>query len=887
MFRLISIRGFFIPTLFVLMSFLWQSVFASEIKITALIDNQSLSINFAHEKDVFPVLSYENKYIVARFYRAIQLIQIDNAAKKLLSVEYIQTDKRAIKINLTNHNFNRSETKIGKTQSSIKLYASKDAVQIPCQSISTYLAANSRPAIKIPHCFDTLAAFKRGNEIWLVMTGDTKAINFASKSKDKIKFRRIKCPNALVVACEVGKLDYVKLQYGSNHTAEILLAPLGTKMTNQNNLEYHESENKHIWNIPSNYQICKMYDEKTNENLHVVSIKDFVFGINKSQDFGSFNLQKSLQGLVFVSKSEELPISCEKNDVVIKKSESQDSCIQLESSLPWHYEGNFLNQKQAIEAALNEADTNEEKYIATKRLANLHFSKCQYHETLSLLESIKDYEFFRKEIETQLLYAVASYMTKEIKNAQKMLDLIQANNKPEAIDREVLLWAKIVRGESLKKSVLLDLENFISEYHDEVYWSLVFSNLIQNLQESNITDSKELLSRLRSCDDANIKEKLTYFKAMIDYQMGNKSIARKNLEAIANAPIDSTNKAMIKASLAKIRYEDNEISLSDAIKELENCTIFRGDNDLEKSLLLQLADLYQEQKDLISELRTLKYIKDFLDLDPLSCQRISNLYETIFIKRDVLSNIEPLKQLALFYEFEELMPIGNLGDAIALLIANNLINLDLLDQAEAILEHQIKYRTTGFKKEKLAENLTCTFLVNNKPEKALSLLNSLPNENDSFEKHQKRLQLKAIASMLTEKYDIALQYVQHDISKEGLIIKKEILFKGGKWKEYASLARPQILSLMTTKNAQLSLNLKQDILRFALSCTMIEDDHSIKMLISEIKKIDDQFSKALINLLSHNPLEELKNLENMQQVNQLNDIIMQYRSEFWHQATVQ
>jgi predicted negative regulator of RcsB-dependent stress response len=864
---------------------MWQNIFASEIKITAITDDQGLSVKFSHEIDVFPVLSYENKHVIARFYRSIQSIKMDTSAKKIVSVEYLQKDKRAIKINLVGHACSKWEAKIGKTQSTIKLYSEKQAPGPKQTLISTCLGTNSMPIIQIPCCFDSLAVFKRGSEIWIAMTGDTQKINLVSK--DKVNFRRIKCQNAFVIACQVGKLDYAKLQYGSNQDAEILLAPTNTTASNSNNIEYRESKDRHTWKMPSNYQTCTIYDEKTDEYIFVHLIKDFVFGTNKFINFEHFDLQNSLQGLVFTSKLKNLPILYERNEISVKKSESEDSTIPLESSLPWYYEGNFLNQKQALESILKTAETDEEKYTAKKRLASLHFSKGQYHETSSLLESVSNHETFSQEIDTQLLSAVANYMIKEIKTAKKMIDLIHSQTKKESLDRELLLWTNIIKGNDLKKSVLLDLENFISEYHDEVYWNLVFNNLEQYLQEENITDSKDLLSKLRSPDEIRVQEKLSCFKARLDYQIGNKALARKALEALDKDVVTGPNKIMIKTNLTKMRYEDKEISLSDAITELENCMLIREDSNLEKSLLLQLADLYNQKNDLVSELRTLKHIENFLDLDLLSSQRMTSLYEKIFLTKDCLSDLEPFARLALFYEFEDLMPMGNMGDKIALSMANDLINLDLLDQAEAILEHQIKHRTVGAKKEKLVENLSCIFLANHKAEKALSLLNSLPNENDSFEKHQKRLQLKAIASLMTENYELAIQYVQHDTSQEGLTIKKEILFKADKWKEYIALMKPQLLSLISNKNSKLSPSLEQDILRFVISCTILQDTDLIKMLAADIAKTNDKFFISIAHLLSLNPLKGYKEVENIQQINQLNDILAKYKSEFWHQEMVQ
>ena len=293
-------------------------IFAATINITLQKSDQALSINFFHEKDLFPVFSYEKNSITARFYRAISHINTDANFNKLASIQYTQKDKRAIKIMLPNKHY-RAETKTGTTHSLINLYTEKEPLKAPQNKnlVYTYADDNTNPVISIPHSFDSLAIFKRNTELWIAMTGNVKSLTFGSK--DKLKFRSIKSQDALILACDIGKLEYQKLRYGPNQTVEILLGNDASQITKQNDIEYEECKDQHIWKILSDYKICKVQDEQTKEHINIVTVKDLVFGQNQEQVFEDFHLQKSLQGLVFVWKAQPCLIIDKANQIIVKK----------------------------------------------------------------------------------------------------------------------------------------------------------------------------------------------------------------------------------------------------------------------------------------------------------------------------------------------------------------------------------------------------------------------------------------------------------------------------------------------------------------------------------------------------------------------------------------
>jgi len=149
------------------------------------------------------------------------------------------------------------------------------------------------------------------------------------------------------------------------------------------------------------------------------------------------------------------------------------------------------------------------------------------------------------------------------------------------------------------------------------------------------------------------------------------------------------------------------------------------------------------------------------------------------------------------------------------------------------------------------------------------------------------LRLKAIAAMEDGKYANALEFLFKDVSREGFIIKKEILFRANKWKEYIELTTPEILSFITTKNVKMALQKEQDALRFMTCCVMTQNQDAIKMLIEGVMPIDANFAQLLSNLNSDHPLESYAQLNSFLGVNQIEAILNQYKFDLQNFSLIQ
>lgn len=848
-----------------------QSTKATTVQINSQIENDVLSVIFSHAEDAFPVINCKsNGTIFSRFYRPITSIKTNSSSIKM--IKYDQEDKRTIKVQIIENNtYLKHEIKIGKTQSVAKFYLVKEE-PTKQKHISVSLNSNGVPVISMPSK-QPIAIFKKREELWVVLHDAHQ--NAQLLLANSMQFRQIKSDKGLVLAWNTSKFNCLKLHYEKENIEKVILV---NDQIAKHNIEYKELSNKHFWHINSEYKTCKIYDEITGEYIDVIAISNFPVGISQEKSFANFDLQNTLQGIQFVSQTPNLQLIEEKDGVSIAIVPED---IAADSALPWSYDGSFFTQKQELEEALNNANTPESQQLCKKRLASLYFSKSHYHESSSMLNRMQDADL--NDTSLRLMQAISNYLVGDINNAQRAIRVLNSFQKPKS--RELILWTNLIQGVNIQKSLLEDIQNFISEYPDEVYWKLVFDYLERSLNGGQITDVQALLSKIRSSSNLRIKEKLAYYKAMLNYQNGKTQAAIQALTNLASSAVFEETKMMAKMQIVKVRYKNNQIAASDAIKELEDFLMTRENSELEKALLLQIADLYRDQNAFIEELRILKYLKDFLDPDPLCTSRMDKLYTKIFLTKEVLDNMPIMYQLAAFYEFQSLMPTGNTGDLIALKIAKHLFDLDLLNHAEEILEHQVRHRMVGKQKIMLSEHLAYVFLANNKAEKALSVLSSL--ESSSLTEHQRRLRLKAIAAMEDGKYANALEFLFKDVSREGFIIKKEILFRANKWKEYIELTTPEILSFITTKNVKMALQKEQDALRFMTCCVMTQNQDAIKMLIEGVMPIDANFAQLLSNLNSDHPLESYAQLNSFLGVNQIEAILNQYKFDLQNFSLIQ
>jgi hypothetical protein len=155
-------------------------------------------------------------------------------------------------------------------------------------------------------------------------------------------------------------------------------------------------------------------------------------------------------------------------------------------------------------------------------------------------------------------------------------------------------------------------------------------------------------------------------------------------------------------------------------------------------------------------------------------------------------------------------------------LADRLVSVDLLDQAAALLQHQVDHRLQGAARAQIATRLAVIYLMSRKADRALQTLQAsraadLPNELRS-----QRLLLEARALSDTGRHDLALEVIANLEGREVDRLRADVLWAARRWRE----AGEQIEKLYGHRwrdFAPLAEAERADILRAALAYSLADD----------------------------------------------------------------
>jgi len=182
-------------------------------------------------------------------------------------------------------------------------------------------------------------------------------------------------------------------------------------------------------------------------------------------------------------------------------------------------------------------------------------------------------------------------------------------------------------------------------------------------------------------------------------------------------------------ALAALHKTDLELRLGqlepkEALAELERLRFaWRGDQ-FELDVIDAMVGLQLDQEAFGAALMLLRTaVSNFPEGETTRAmaQQMNETFSALFLdgKADAL---HPVTALALYYEFQELTPLGKDGDGMIQHLADRLVDVDLLERAAELLTHQVTYRLKGNEKARVGTRLAVIHLLDGKPEKALTAL---------------------------------------------------------------------------------------------------------------------------------------------------------------------
>jgi tetratricopeptide (TPR) repeat protein len=305
----------------------------------------------------------------------------------------------------------------------------------------------------------------------------------------------------------------------------------------------------------------------------------------------------------------------------------------------------------------------------------------------------------------------------------------------------------------------------------------------------------------------------------------NEALGHKE-DALANYRIAADSRDRPAAAVGRLReivlrVANGDMPRKDAINALELLTtVWRGDETEAEGLAL-LAHLYtleNRYRDALHTMRVALTVHPNSDYTRKIQDEAAVTFDALFLggKADALP---PVEALGMFYDFRDLTPIGRRGDEMIRRLTDRLVSVDLLDQAAELLQHQVDHRLQGAARAQVATRLAVIYLMNRKPDRALSTLQTTRTADLSNELRDQRLLLEARALSDIGRYDLALELIVNINSHEAIRLRSDILWAARRWR----LAAEQIEILYGDRWREfvpLSETERFDILRAAIGYSL-------------------------------------------------------------------
>jgi len=291
----------------------------------------------------------------------------------------------------------------------------------------------------------------------------------------------------------------------------------------------------------------------------------------------------------------------------------------------------------------------------------------------------------------------------------------------------------------------------------------------------------------------------------------------------------------VRASLEAIRLRRTTgvMRSLDAVEPLEALRFrWRGDST-ELAIATMLGDVYSELGRWRDALGVMRSVVARYPADPAARQLradMSTLFERLFLDGEA-DQLEPIQSLGLFYEFSDLTPVGPNGDRIVRLLSGRLVHVDLLEQAAQLLQHQVDTRLEGLGKAQVAADLAAIYLMDSKPDRALTVIANSRQPNMPASLLADRRILEARAMLDLGRLDAAVELVERDRGEDAQRVRAEAAWRARDWDRAAT----ELRTVLAARNRAEALDAqgRQTVLRTGVALTLAGNEEGVRSLYRE------------------------------------------------------
>lgn len=594
-------------------------------------------------------------------------------------------------------------------------------------------------------------------------------------------------------------------------------------------------------------------DPLTHETFTVIPLGAPGAGMFPPRRFVDVELPYTTQGIAVRAQSDGVVIETRADGVHITKPKGLTVSDRLPALAPeewleriggqsstlfpyatWklHDENGFTLQEKILRTTIRNAGKPEEKNAAHLALAQLYLGQGMAAEASGMLDIIQSTapEWYAQK-KLAALRGAAHFLQ------HHMSDAYADFNAPELSgEEEIIPWLsttiELLGGEAQPFDFPSFEDRYIHHYPPILWQKLAIIAADKAINHDDAATALKIFDGLKKGNVLKpVQAYVDFMRGVIAAKEGQTQAALDIWKPLAADLSDRFVRARAEYSRISLELNQKTLSPEDAIKQLDRLRIvWRGDS-LELNLLTLLSQLYMDQKNYSEALRTLREIVSNFGATAEAANaaaQMASLFIQLFNDK-AADSLPPLQALSLYYEFRELTPIGKAGDQMIQNLADRLVNVDLLERAAALLNHQVRYRLEGEDRSRVGARLALIYLMNRQPKEAREALelSGYGNNPEELAKTRNYLGAKVLSDM--GDYESALAILKQDFSEEAHMLRVNVYWAAKDWKQVAN-AVEEMLGRRPNITAPLDLKESEYLLKLALAYVFENDRTQLQYL---------------------------------------------------------
>lgn len=426
---------------------------------------------------------------------------------------------------------------------------------------------------------------------------------------------------------------------------------------------------------------------------------------------------------------------------------------------------------------------------------------------------------------------VARVLTGDLAGA--MADL---SNRQVAAEPDTALWrAAALAGQQDFAGAyngFMAHKELLDHYPDPFYTGLALSAADAALRTGHPESAAIIMDRVakRGGETGSSAPAVQYFRGAVFRALGDNDKALSYFDKARNG------RDRLYAMRGKRDYIDTALAAGKmdpkvAAKEMETMRFaWRGDA-LELSNLRRIGEVYaiagQYPQAFDAMRNTISQFPDTPDAKEIAAD-MTRTFTDLFAK-DGAAKMTPLEAMALYEQYRELTPPGPDGDRIIRKLAERLVEIDLLDRAAQLLDHQVQYRLSGLEKSQVGTRLAGIRLLDGRPEQAVEALDKSATPEITPELAEERKLLRARALSQIGKGAEAVQLLAADQSGNANLLRVDIAMRDKQWKA-AAQALGDLIAPPPAAGATLEAKQSGLIVNRAIALSLAQDKAGLEAL---------------------------------------------------------